>query len=123
PSPLSRVIARAEALGATQATPVTGCAYPSGPVAAADYDEMCVRIVAAAPGCDAILLDLHGAMVAEHRDDGEGSLLARVRAAAPGVPIGVALDLHGNVTQAMIDNADVIVAFKTYPHVDMYETG
>ena len=74
-------------------------------------------------GCDAILLDLHGAMVAENSDDGEGDLLERVRAAAPGVPIGVALDLHGNVTQKMVDNADVIVGFKTYPHIDMYETG
>ncbi|GAB1577189.1 M81 family metallopeptidase [Bordetella petrii] len=120
---MSAFIELAEARGATLATPVSGWAYPSGPVAAAAYDEMCDRIVAAASGCDAILLDLHGAMVAEHRDDGEGSLLARVRAAAPGVPVGVALDLHGNVTQAMIDNADVIVAFKTYPHVDMYETG
>src|SRR3546814_3197742 len=81
------------------------------------------RIVAAAPGCDAILLDLHGAMVAEHCDDGEGELLRRVRAAAPGVPIGVALDLHGNATQAMMDHADVIVGFKTYPHIDMYKTG
>jgi microcystin degradation protein MlrC len=46
-----------------------------------------------------------------------------VRAAAPGVPIGVALDLHGNITEKMVSNADVIVGFKTYPHVDMYETG
>lgn len=113
----------AEARGAELVTPVSGWAYPSGPVAADAYDEMCARIVAAAPGCGAILLDLHGAMVAEHRDDGEGDLLRRVRAAAPGVPIGVALDLHGNVTQAMIDHADVIVGFKTYPHIDMYETG
>src|SRR3546814_13247374 len=42
---------------------------------------------------------------------------------APGVPIGVALDLHGNATQAMMDHADVIVGFKTYPHIDMYKTG
>src|SRR3546814_3933632 len=82
----------AEARGAELATPVSGWAYPSGPVAAEAYDDMCGRIVAAAPGCDAILLDLHGAMVAEHCDDGEGELLRRVRAAAPGVPIGVALE-------------------------------
>nr|HRO15319.1 M81 family metallopeptidase [Paracoccus sp. (in: a-proteobacteria)] len=72
---------------------------------------------------DGILLDLHGAMVARSHDDGEGELLARVRAAAPGVPIGVALDLHGNITQGMLDNCDVIVGFKTYPHIDMVETG
>ena len=39
------------------------------------------------------------------------------------MPVAVALDLHGNVTQKMVDNADVIISFKTYPHVDMYETG
>src|SRR5690606_37383374 len=74
-------------------------------------------------GCDAVLLDLHGAMVTESLDDGEGELLARVREAAPGVPIGVALDLHGNITPKMLDNADVLAGFKTYPNVDMLETG
>lgn len=113
----------AQALGATLVTPVSATANPSGPVLAPAYDALTTRIVAAAAGCDAILLDLHGAMVAENSLDGEGDLLARVRAAAPGVPVGVALDLHGNITQKMVDNADVVVGFKTYPHVDMYETG
>src|SRR3546814_32422 len=62
-------------------------------------------------------------MVAQTTDDGEGDLLERLRDRLPGVPIAVALDLHGNVTQKMIDNADMIVSFKTYPHIDMYETG
>lgn len=113
----------AEGLGATLVTPVSATANPSGPVHAAAYDELTRRIVEAAPGCDAILLDLHGAMVAEHTDDGEGDLLARVRAAAPGVPLGVALDLHGNITEKMVQSANVMVGFKTYPHIDMYETG
>jgi microcystin degradation protein MlrC len=108
---------------ATVVTPVSATANPSGTVQARAYDEITGRIVRAAAGCDAILLDLHGAMVAENSADGEGDLLARVRAAAPGVPIGVALDLHGNITGKMVRNADVIVGFKTYPHVDMYETG
>ncbi|MDI7047144.1 M81 family metallopeptidase, partial [Escherichia coli] len=94
-----------------------------GRVEAAAYDAICDAIVTAAAGCDAVMLDLHGAMVAENSNDGEGDLLARVRAALPHAPIAVALDLHGNVTQKMIENADVIVSFKTYPHVDMYETG
>ncbi|WDD90685.1 M81 family metallopeptidase (plasmid) [Burkholderia sp. FERM BP-3421] len=109
--------------GADVVTPVSAAANPSGPVAADAYAAICDAIVAAAPGCDAVLLDLHGAMVAEHSVDGEGDLLARVRAALPDAPIAVALDLHANVTQKMIDHADVIVSFKTYPHVDMYETG
>lgn len=113
----------AQAAGATLVTPLSATANPSGPVHAPAYDALTERIVNAAPGCDAILLDLHGAMVAENSADGEGDLLARVRAAAPGVPIGVALDLHGNITQKIIDHADVVVGFKTYPHVDMYETG
>ena len=113
----------AEGLGATLVTPVSATANPSGKVHAAAYDVLAERIVSAASGCDAILLDLHGARVAENSADGEGDLLARLRAAAPGVPIGVALDLHGNITQKMVDHADVMVGFKTYPHVDMYETG
>lgn len=113
----------AQSAGATLVTPLSATANPSGTVHAQAYDELTGCIVNAVPGCDAILLDLHGAMVAENSVDGEGDLLARIRAAAPSVPIGVALDLHGNITQKIIDNADVVVGFKTYPHIDMYETG
>ena len=121
---MAAFIDAAQRAGAQCVTPVSATANPSGPVFADAYDALTDRIVAAAAqGCDAILLDLHGAMVAQNTPDGEGDLLARVRAAAPGVPLGVALDLHGNITQKMVDNADVMVGFKTYPHVDMYETG
>lgn len=120
---MSAFIDLAEQAGATLVTPVSASANPSGPVDAQAYLTLTQCIVDAAPGCDAILLDLHGAMVAQNSADGEGDLLLRLRAAAPGVPIGVALDLHANVTPAMVDNADVIVGFKTYPHIDMYETG
>ncbi|NML34572.1 M81 family metallopeptidase [Paraburkholderia antibiotica] len=120
---MAAFIDAAERAHAEIVTPISASANPSGPVEAAAYDAICNAIVAAASGCDAVLLDLHGAMVAENSSDGEGDLLARVRAALPHAPIAVALDLHGNVTQKMIDNADVIVSFKTYPHVDMYETG
>lgn len=120
---MAAFIDAAERAGAQCVTPVSAAANPSGPVAADAYDAICDAILAAAPGCDAVLLDLHGAMVAEQTADGEGDLLARVRAALPAAPIAVALDLHANVTQRMIDHADIIVSFKTYPHVDMYETG
>ena len=120
---MSAFIDAAEREGAQIVTPVSASANPGGPVAAAAYEAICDAIVAAAPGCDALMLDLHGAMVAEQTPDGEGDLLARLRAALPDAPIAVALDLHGNVTQKMIDHANVIVSFKTYPHVDMYETG
>jgi hypothetical protein len=89
----------AEKAGATLITPLSAMANPSGPVHACAYDELTACILAAAPGCDAVLLDLHGAMVAENTPDGEGDLLERLRHALPTVPIGVALDLHGNITQ------------------------
>jgi microcystin degradation protein MlrC len=93
-------------------------------VQTAAYEYMVQRILAAVErGCDAVLLDLHGAMVTERHDDGEGELLARIRRLAPGVPIGVALDMHTNLFPAMGENATVIAGYQTYPHVDMYETG
>ena len=105
-------------------TPVVAMANPSGTVAAGAYETSCGAILAAvAAGCDAIMLDLHGAMVAAKADDGEGTLLEQIRLIAPDVPLCVALDLHGNVTQKIIDSCDIIVGFKTYPHVDMAETG
>lgn len=120
---MSAFIDAARHEGAQIVTPISASANPSGPVAAAAYDAICNAIVDAASGCDAVMLDLHGAMVAENSNDGEGDLLERVRAALPEAPIAVSLDLHANVTQKMIDNADVIVSFRTYPHVDMYESG
>lgn len=73
---------------------------------------------------DAIYLDLHGAMVTEHLQDGEGELLQRVRQhVGPNLPIVASLDLHSNTTQAMLDNSDGLVAYRTYPHLDMAETG
>ena len=75
-------------------------------------------------GLDAIYLDLHGAAVAEGADDSEGELLARLRAiVGPALPIVASLDLHANVTQRMLREADALVAYRTYPHVDMADTG
>ncbi|MGI9134736.1 MAG: M81 family metallopeptidase, partial [Rhodoferax sp.] len=75
-TPMAAFIDLAEAAGATLVTPLSAMAYPSGRVQAQAYDALCACILDAAPGCDAILLDLHGAMVAENSDDGEGDLLA-----------------------------------------------
>jgi len=85
----------AEKAGHDVVVAITAMANPSGKVAAQAYRHITDTIIAAASGCDAVMLDLHGAMVAENVDDGEGSLLARVRAALPHAPIAVALDLHG----------------------------
>ncbi|MFT4104060.1 MAG: M81 family metallopeptidase [Burkholderiaceae bacterium] len=72
----------------------------------------------------AIYLDLHGAAVTEHLDDAEGELLARLRAiAGDQVPIVASLDLHANLSERMFAMADALVAYRTYPHVDSFETG
>ncbi|MEP6996107.1 MAG: M81 family metallopeptidase [Betaproteobacteria bacterium] len=125
--PAAGAIAALHALGHKTVGLVWGAASPSAQVTRDAYErivgDMLARL-AAAPPVDAIYLDLHGAMVAEHLDDGEGELLARVRAlAGPRTPIVASLDLHANVTRAMIENCDGLVAYRTYPHVDMAATG
>ncbi|MGY3451677.1 M81 family metallopeptidase [Bradyrhizobium sp. USDA 4353] len=81
------------------------------------------RIKAALP-LDGVYLDLHGAMVPEHFDDGEGEILARVRQAiGPDVPLVASLDLHANVTPEMMAHADALIAYRKYPHTDMADTG
>jgi microcystin degradation protein MlrC len=105
-------------------SPIAAEAMPSGPVADDAYARMSDAILGAvAKGCDAIMLDLHGAMVTESTPDGEGTLLARVREMAPTTPICVTCDLHANLTQAMVDNCDALIGYKTYPHTDMFEVG
>ena len=75
-------------------------------------------------GLDGIYLDLHGAAVAEHADDSEGELLARIRLlVGPHMPIVASLDLHANVTQRMLAQSDALVSYRTYPHIDMADTG
>jgi microcystin degradation protein MlrC len=124
--PIAAYIDLAEEAGAEIVTPVAAEAMPSGPVSREAYDYLTGRILDALRDqgpFDAALLDLHGAMVPEGMDDGEGPLLARMRAIAPGLPICVTFDPHGNMTDEIMDNADVVVAYKTYPHVDMREAG
>jgi microcystin degradation protein MlrC len=73
---------------------------------------------------DAIYLDLHGAMVSEDFEDGEGELLRRIRACVgPRLPIVISLDYHANLTQAMTEHVDAVSAYLTYPHVDRPQTG
>ena len=87
---------------------------------------ICADALAAreAGGLDGIYLDLHGAAVAAHEPDSEGALIARLRAiVGPNLPIVASLDLHANVTHRMLREADALVAYRSYPHVDMAETG
>ena len=86
--------------------------------------KVMVDAIAAAGQLDAVYLDLHGAMVTEHLDDGEGEILARVRKViGRELPLVVSLDLHANVTPQMVEHADALIAYRTYPHVDMADTG
>jgi microcystin degradation protein MlrC len=106
---------------------VAGDATPSGKVTQACFDHFVGTIEKSLRDdgpFDAVLLCLHGAMVAEHCDDGEGELLRRLRAiAGDTLPIGVTLDLHANVTDAMAARATVMVSYRTYPHIDQFGTG
>ncbi len=109
--------------GAEVLLPVAASAHPSGYVEKSAYEDMAVAIVGAVRGgCDAAFLALHGAMVAEHTDDGEGELLRRIRVVAPSLPIAVGLDFHAHMTAPMIEHATVVTGYRTYPHVDMAET-
>jgi microcystin degradation protein MlrC len=107
--------------------PVIWCAAsPSGPVASSAYERVTGMITeaCAAQKPDAVYLDLHGAMVSEHHADGDGEILRRVReVVGDDVPIVVSLDLHANVSDLMLRTADAMVAYRTYPHIDMAETG
>jgi microcystin degradation protein MlrC len=123
-SAIAALIDLAEAAGAEIVIPVAGNAWPSGLVEDAAYEYMAGRICAAvAQGCDAVLLDLHGAMVTQTFEDGEGELLRRLRAIDAKVPIGVALDMHTNFYPAIAEHATAVAGYQTYPHIDMYETG
>jgi microcystin degradation protein MlrC len=122
--PFGAYLRLASEIGAEVRTPVAAEAMPSGPVEAAAYETMVAAILDDVQrGCDAALLDLHGAMVAETAPDGEGTLLERMRAIAPELPIAVTCDLHANLTDRMVRNSTALIGYKTYPHVDMAEMG
>ena len=105
---------------------LSAAAGPSGKVERAVFEWLCDPIVAAVE-CgrfDGILLGLHGATVLDFCEDGEGEILRRIRAALCGeTPIAITLDPHANVSLQMCALADIVVSLRTYPHVDMRETG
>ena len=110
-----------------QLVPSSWCgAIPSAHVTEDAFERVSASIMedVARGGFDAVYLDLHGAAVAEHVDDSEGELIARIRhAVGADVPIVVSLDLHANVTLRMLREADALVSYRSYPHVDMAATG
>ena len=108
--------------------PLSWCSAPPSSYVDEDAYERVVGgmldDLAAAGPLDGIYLDLHGAMVAAHHEDGEGELLRRVRARlGENLPIVTSLDFHTNMTREMVRHASEMVGYRTYPHVDMAATG
>ena len=123
-TPFAAFVDIAKSRSAEIVVPIAAYAEPSKAVETAAFEYIAEKICAAvSQGADALFLDLHGAMVTEAHADGEGELLARIRAIDPKLPIAVALDFHTHFTRRMADNASVICGYRTYPHIDMYETG
>ena len=124
-APLHVWRAAAEAEGHDVVESLAAFAQPAGRTTRAVYealrDEILDDLKAAGP-VDLVLLNMHGAMVAEGYDDCEGDLLSRVRGiVGADVIVGAELDLHCHITPKMVENADVIVTFKEYPHIDFRE--
>jgi microcystin degradation protein MlrC len=116
----------AETYGWSLQPSVWAGAIPSNRVTTESFERICAEIVEdlCAGGFDAIYLDLHGAAVAECADDAEGELIERMRAVVgPEMIIVTSLDLHANVTARMLNLTTAMTAYRTYPHVDMRETG
>jgi microcystin degradation protein MlrC len=124
---LAGFIEQAELRGWELVPTIACAASPSAHVTRDTFERVAkvmVDGIKAAGPLDAIYLDLHGAMVTEHLDDGEGEILARVRQAiGKDLPLVVSLDLHANVTPEMVEHADALIAYRTYPHIDMADTG
>lgn len=105
---------------------VAAMAEPSGIVEETAFEQMLQELLAplACDKVDGVLLALHGAMVTEADEDGDGLILQEVRKrVGPNVPIMATLDLHTNLTERMVSMANVLIPYNQYPHADMYERG
>jgi microcystin degradation protein MlrC len=118
-------IAGSEAIGYEAVPTVMAWATPSGPVDDEVLDEVVAEIAERTCGsADGLLLALHGAMVTARHPDADGEILRRLQAAlGPDLPIVATLDYHANVCPAMVEHADAIVGYQTYPHVDQRAKG
>lgn len=124
-APAQTWVTRAKALGWEVVESLYAFAEPAGVTIGRDYEAMRDRILAdlaAAGPVDAVIMFLHGAMVAEGYDDCEADFVSRMRAqVGPKVKIGLELDLHAHLDQRLIDPTDIIVFYKAYPHIDYAE--
>ena len=118
--PMAGFVERAAAEPRVELVPILWCsAEPSAHVTDDAFERVGAMIldgIRDAGALDGIYLDLHGAMVTESFEDGEGELLDRIRGlVGPALPIAVSLDLHANVTPRMVEHASAITVFRTYP--------
>lgn len=124
-APAQRWVARAEDAGWEVAESLHAFAEPAGVTVRSAYEDMRDRILAdlaKAGPVDAIIMFLHGAMIADGYDDCEADFVARMRAqVGPKVRIGLELDLHAHIDQRLLDASDIIVFYKAYPHIDYAE--
>jgi len=124
---LGGMIDAAGAHGVTLVPSLAAAASPAGRVTADFYEATTRRILDDLRGAgrlDGVLLDLHGAMVPEGLEDGEGDLLRAVRATVgSAMPVAVTLDFHANLSQELVRHATLLHGYKTYPHVDMDARG
>lgn len=125
--PLWAARKQAPARGWTLIEGLVAFANPAGPTTRVAYealrDELLADLQAALP-VQIVLLGMHGAMVADGYDDCEGDILRRARAlAGPEAIIGLEIDPHTHLSQAMVEHASLIIAFKEYPHTDVFERG
>jgi microcystin degradation protein MlrC len=121
------IMATLRAAGHEPVPLIAAYAAAAGTVTRAAFDalvgEMEERLRAAGP-VDGLILALHGALVVEDQPDGDGEVIARMRAILPeDVPIGVSLDLHGHITPLKLQANTFHVGYREYPHIDIYETG
>lgn len=117
---------KAEAKGWQVAESLAAFAQPGGPTVRKVYEDFRDEIVAdlkAAMPVDVILLQLHGAMIADGYPDCEGDLIASCRAVAPEAKIGALLDPHCHLTEQMLTEVTALICFKEYPHIDILERG
>lgn len=126
--PVAGAIEHAQGVGGLEVVPILWCAAEPGGLVTDDAFDRIVELIleglANAGPIDGIYLDLHGAMVTETHFDGEGALLARIRSRfGTDLPVAVSLDLHANLSAEIVDHADAITVYRTYPHLDMAETG
>ena len=125
-SPAGGIIDGCKQNGYTLIPTVFAEATPSGTITAEAFDTLLGGIldgIKENPDLDAVVMHLHGAGVSEEYPDIEGKILSEVRKLVGDKPLIATFDYHGNYTNLMIESADMLIGYDTYPHIDGYERG